>query len=94
MKFDNWMDGTGKDKQGNDRPRWQLWEDHQIKMGAKRQMMTWVLGEAWEEYCGTKYRTHRKCAFLKTGLLLGPATTENENQIYWEGMEDICPVRT
>ena len=65
---------------------------NQVKAGEKRAMMTYVWGEAWEEYCGNKYRFHRYGAFFKTGLLLGQKTTENDNQIKWERMEEICLV--
>ena len=63
-----------------------------MKAGEKRTMMTYVWGEAWSEYCGDKYRFHRKDAFVMTGLLLGPTFADDDNKIIWEGMQEICVV--
>ena len=53
----------------------------------KRVLVTFIVGESWEEVTGPKYKRIRMAAFLKTGLAMS-ITGSNDNTVMCEGMTE------
>ena len=91
-KLDNWMmkPYTGSYKFETETLNWQAWEQNKISMKEKRILMTWVYGDAWEQFCSAKYDHFRRRAMEKCGMLI-TRDGKNDHQVTAEGVEATLP---
>ena len=89
IKFETWPSQpyTGKVDLGHETLNWEIWELNKFTMREKRIMVSWIYGDAWEDFCGPKYAHFRRAAFERTGLLM-TSTGKNDGQFTAEGLED------
>ena len=87
-KMDIWMmkPYTGAHKFETETFNWQVWEQNKISAKEKRILMTWVYGEAWDQFCTPKYDYFRRRAMEKCGLLI-TESGKNDHQVTAEGIE-------
>ena len=63
--------------------RWQKWERGGFTAREKRVLMTFIFGDAWQQFCGRGYDHVRLTAFLKTGLAM-TVTGKNDHAVVVE----------
>jgi hypothetical protein len=89
-KHEAWMmkEYTGKvEYEDKSTKNWQVWESGKITTSEKRILMTWVYGEAWEDFCEPRYDYFRRMAFEKCGMHI-TKSGKNDDQVTAEGIED------
>ena len=69
---------------------WKLWESNRMSAREKRILMTYVYGDAYEEFCSPRFLHCRQQAFRMTGLCMDVAG-KNDFWIECEGAPDFRP---
>ena len=69
-RFESWMERKVETVESSTELNWEKWERNGFSPKEKRIMCSWVFGDAWDEFCGSKYWAQRRAAFEKGGCLI------------------------